>query len=249
MTGGFDAAWEFANAADRVAVLAHNVDLKRPVPTCPGWTAYDVLVHLGNVHAWAATIVETGQPADELNDEPDHRRNKSVADWYLGKAEDLIGTFKASDPGNPCWNFAFGEGHASFWPRRQLHETLIHELDLIVGTRRRIPRISPEIAADGIDEALTVFLHRMHSRGYPADLTEPLTFVCEDIDRAWTVVPDGGTIPTVHEGSAPDVDHVLGPAQALHGLLWKRVPPTDSSIRFAGDHDRIRRFLASRLTA
>ncbi|WP_367303766.1 maleylpyruvate isomerase N-terminal domain-containing protein [Nocardioides panacis] len=49
-------------------------DLRAPVPGCPGWSVLDLVVHVGNVHAWAATIVETGRAAAEQNDRPSSSR-------------------------------------------------------------------------------------------------------------------------------------------------------------------------------
>src|SRR5688572_23516010 len=48
---GLDHVGRFARAAERFADLVAAVDLGAPVLHCPGWTAYDVVTHLGNVHA------------------------------------------------------------------------------------------------------------------------------------------------------------------------------------------------------
>ena len=103
-----------------------------PVAGCPGWSAYDLVVHLGNVHAWAATIVETGRERREQNDEP-RSSHEGPGRWRSGtrgKAEDLYEVLRHSPPERPCWNFVFGAGVAAFWSRRQLHETTIHQVDL-----------------------------------------------------------------------------------------------------------------------
>ncbi len=142
---GLDHVGRFARAAERFADLVAAVDLGAPVPHCPGWTAYDVVTHLGNVHAWAATIVETGLKAPTQDDAPRTHRARVVRDWYSGKAEDLYRVLRGTDPERPCWNFAFGAGVAGFWGRRQLHETTIHTVDLDPppGVRRRWRRRSP----------------------------------------------------------------------------------------------------------
>ena len=57
-----------------------------------------------------------------------------------------------------------------FWTRRQCHETTIHAVDALAAALGRFPRgddagwITDEIALDGIDELLTVFLPRPVSR-------------------------------------------------------------------------------------
>jgi uncharacterized protein (TIGR03083 family) len=246
----------FADAAEWFAVKVAATDLRLQAPTCPGWTAYDVVVHLGNVHAWAATIVETGRPTPDQNDEPPSHRPKAVAEWYAGKAEDLYEVLRGCDPEAPCWNFAFGTGKAGFWRRRQLHETTVHGMDLAL-VSGSLPEYSVELSVDGIDEVLHVFLHRMHARGHAADLVAPVSIVATDTDRAWTVSPvQPGALPhqqpappVVADGATPGVDRVEGPAAALYPMLWKRLPRTDPAIRLVGDVGRVQRFLDSRLTA
>jgi uncharacterized protein (TIGR03083 family) len=266
---GLDHLGRFVLAAERFADRVAAVDLGAAVPTCPEWTVYDLVVHLGNVHAWAATIVETGRRAATQNDTPRTRRTRVVRDWYAGKAEDLYRVLRAVDPQRPCWNFAFGEGVAGFWRRRQLHETTIHGLDLDSVTGRTT-EVAPQVAADGVGEVLTVFLHRMHARGRPVTLTAPLCLVCDDTGDAWTLTPrparaePGRHVPAQPRGSAaqaaptpaegpplvvdrrhPGVDQVSAPADVLYRALWKR-GPLDALDR-RGDADRIDAFLGSSL--
>jgi uncharacterized protein (TIGR03083 family) len=239
------------------------------VPACPDWTAYDLVCHLGNVHAWAATIVETGRRAVEQNDEPRSRKPKVVSEWYAGKAEDLYEVLRTADPAKPCWNFAFDTGGAAFWQRRQLHETTIHTVDLFDAAGRELD-IDTDVAVDGIDEVLNVFLHRMHHRGYPAALTAPLCVVATDTDRAWTVTPravvtdPSAAVPAQPRGSSteaapaliegpprvvdrrhPQADQVAAPADVLYCVLWNRRHADDLTL--TGDTARIEAFLASRL--
>lgn len=231
------------------------VDSRTPVSTCPGWTIYDLAVHLGNVHSWAATVVETGRMAVDQNDRPMHRRPRALADWYQGKAGDLIEVLRICDPASPCWNFAFGQGETSFWPRRQLHETTIHAIDLAMASQQAYD-VVPAIAADGIDEVLRVFLPRMRMRGHAATLTAPLSILTTDTGHAWTVrpgrldaVPTQQAAPDVSEGEERGADVVSGDAASVYRLLWKRQPTTGSLVGFHGDQARIQAFLASRLTA
>lgn len=260
----------YASAAGRFADAIAETDLKAPVPACPGWTAYDLVCHLGNVHAWAATIVETGRVAPEQFDKPASRRPRSVTEWYVGKAEDLYAVLRSADPDRPCWNFVFRSGTAAFWPRRQVHETTVHLLDLAAAGGTADVPVDPDVAADGVDEVLTVFLHRMHHRGHPADLRGPICIGCEDVDRAWTVSPrppvkgSRAGVPVQPRGSAkesapplldgppvvvdrrhPRADQVTAPASVLYKVLWKRADP--SGLHVAGNRDRVDAFLGSRL--
>lgn len=260
---------QYVAAAERFAVAVASTPMDAAVPTCPGWSAYDLVCHLGNVHAWAATIVETCRRAAEQNDEPRSRKPKVVSEWYAGKAEDLYEVLRSADPEAPCWNFVSGAGFADFWQRRQTHETTIHTVDLLGCTDGAVP-IEPELAADGVDEVLTVFLPRMHDRGHPADLSAPVCLVAADVRRSWTVSPRavvadptvgvpvqprGSTsesAPAVVDGPPrvvrrrlPGADQVAAPAETVYRVLWGR--GSREELTLTGDVARIHAFLDSRL--
>lgn len=242
-----DYVGEFAAAVEWFATHLSEASPRSVVPACPGWTVLDLVVHLGNVHSWAATIVETGEAAAELDDRPHSSRAKHLGPWYLAKAEDLYEVLRFADPDRPCWNFAFGEGVAGFWQRRQAHETLVHGVDLAQALGVE-PRLPAELAGDGVDEALTVFLHRMHQRGYAAELPTPVALRAVDTGQSWTVQPGvEGASPRVARGVVMGADVVEGTAAELLLALWKRGPLEALSV--TGDQDRVRRFLAGRLTA
>lgn len=261
----------FAAAAEGFAVNVAWSDLRARVPGCPDWTAYDLVVHLGNVHAWAATIVETGRPAAEQNDEPRSSKPRVVSEWYAGKAEDLYEVLRAAPADRTTWNFAYGAGVAAFWHRRQVHETTIHRLDLDLAAGRDPEPVDPRVAADGVDEVLTVFGHRMASRGYPARLDRSLVLTATDTGDTWLVSPPirehgSSVVPTqpstspaeqqpvdvrrgaaAHERAGAARDRVEGPAEALYRLLWRRAGLDDGTVRVEGDETRVRAFLGSRL--
>ena len=241
---------EFADAAQWFAHRLGRASMAAPVPTCPGWSVLDLVVHLGNVHSWAASVLETGRAAERPDGAPDSQRPRRVAQWYEGRAEDLYTVLRATPLDRPCWSFADGDGVAGFWHRRMTHETVMHGLDLAraTGVEERLPE---HLAADGVDEALAVFLHRMHTRGHPADLTEPLELRATDTGDAWTVSPEpGDASPRVVRGRPGDGgDAVEAPARVLLELLWKRAPLTAPAVRICGDTGRVTRFLSSPLTA
>ncbi len=269
---GLDHVGRYLQAAERFALALQERDLRAPVASCPGWSTYDLVCHLGNVHAWAATIVETGAPAAQQNDEPPSRRPRAVSEWYVGKAGDLYQVLRAADAEAPCWNFVDGaDGRARFWVRRQLHETTVHLLDLPGPPAE----LDPEVCADGIDEVLQVLLRRMHHRGHPARLTAPLCVVAGDVGRAWTLTPrvpaaNGSGVPVQPRGSAtesapalltgpplvverrhPTADRLQAPASVLYRLLWHRSSLADAladGARVVGDEARVSAFLDSRLT-
>jgi len=239
---------EFVVAADRFAGSVAFSDLRAPVAACPGWTALDLVLHLGNVHAWAATIVETGRPAREQEDQPRSTRAKSVGAWYVAKAEDLYQVLRQVPPERACWNFVEELGTVAFWPRRQLHETTIHQVDLDLACGRST-RLSSGVADDGVSEVLDLLVHRMHARGHQAELVEPLALTATDTGHSWLVVPAAGAPQVEHLAARPTGvrDRVEAPADVLYRLLWQREVEPDA-VRSSGSAERVQAFLGSRLT-
>lgn len=245
-TPGLDHLERLADAVGRFTEVVTESDLHTPVTSCPGWTTYDVVVHLANVHAWAATIVETGRPTPQQNDGPRTRRPRVAAEWYAGKAEDLLAVLRDVDPERPCWNLVSDRGVSGFWRRRQLHETTIHTLDLDRAAGRSV-RVSPLLAEDGVDEVLKVCLRCMHQQGYPAALTAPLVVAASDTACAWTLTPQPDGPPLISVGAPParPGDSITGPAEVLYRALWKRGRADE--LTWLGDPSRVEAFLACRL--
>lgn len=250
----------FAAAAAEITATLRPGDLGARVPACPGWTSYDLVVHLGNVHAWAATILETGQRAPTQNDRPPSRRPREVANWYLGKAGDLLTVLRAARPDEQCWTFSAADRTQHFWLRRQAHEAVVHLVDLhqaVRGTadvRHVLPaEAEPAFGADGVAEVLEVFLPRMHARGRVADLQAPLLLNASDTGHTWLLEPRPGAAPEVRLVDGDELvergtDLVTARATDLMLLLWKRLPVESPRATLDGDVDRLRRFLASPLT-
>lgn len=252
----------FASAASEIGSRIPSCDLTARVPACPRWTSYDLIVHLGNIHAWAATIVETGRSTPQQNDQPASRRPRVVAEWYVGKAGDLLAVLRAASPGHSCWTFSAGDRTACFWQRRQAHEALVHLFDLHQAQRGTtdLPVVLPEpgatarLAADGIAEVLEVFLPRMHARGHRIDLEAPLLLDAADTADRWLLTPTPEAPPRVQPVTGTDLadrgtDRVTAPALDLMMLLWRRRPADAAEVTLDGDRERLLRFLASPLTA
>ncbi len=264
---GLDFVEEFASAAEWFATHLGRTSSRAPVPTCPGWSVLDLVAHLGNIHAWAATVVETGRRAEPLDDRPASARSRRVAEWYLAKAEDLYEVLRAADATEPCWTFVDDDaGTTGFWARRQAHETVVHGVDLALAGDH-VPRIPTRLAVDGISEVLEVFLGRMHRRGLPAVLHRAVELRAVDVEASWVVepapvgIPAQGASPEQHEGrptaravprvtrgARDDLDRIEAPAETLLTLLWRRTGAGAPGVRLVGNEDRLRAFLQSRLT-
>ena len=50
---------------ERIADVARDAELDAPVPSCPGWSLRDLVVHLGGVDQWATHAVVEGTPTSD----------------------------------------------------------------------------------------------------------------------------------------------------------------------------------------
>ena len=155
------------------------------VPTCPAWDLAKLVRHMGGGHRWVSEMVRT-RATEMLAFPAAPDAWEDVPPWYEAGLSDLVATLEAAGPGASAWQFeAMGPGPVRFWFRRMAHETSVHRWDaeLAVGTARSI---DPVLAADGIDEALTMLGVRLTALPEPT-LGGSLALVATDIDFSCTV--------------------------------------------------------------
>ncbi len=231
-----DHAAELAAAVARFADLAARCDGTEQVPACEGWTARDLVEHLGGVHRWAASIVLSGQRLKE----PSPLVTEPLADWYEGTASALLAAIRAVSPGEPVPNFSRIGETAAFWPRRQMHETTVHAVDAAqaLGIGEEEWTVAGPLAADGVDEVLQVFFPRMTARGNRPVVGARIRLVATDVDQSWIISPGEGDLaaPLQLHASLDADETVTGSASDLYLALWHRV--SLERLRFEGEHGR-----------
>jgi len=219
---------EFEEIAADVHRLLNQADLDQPVPACPGWSVADLIAHLGETHRWAAHAVREGNPdAPEVS--PPVTDRAALADWYRDSAEDLVVTLRTTDPSTECWAFGPRPRTARFWFRRQPQEAAMHRWDLAdaLGQDSGYPET---LAADGVDEVVTMFFPRQVRLNRIPPLAASLALRADGPDLAWVLAGDG---VGPHDG--PVDAEVSGPAAVLALLVWGRVPLDDPRLRLTGD--------------
>ncbi|HEY9565133.1 MAG TPA: maleylpyruvate isomerase family mycothiol-dependent enzyme [Nocardioides sp.] len=234
-------------------VLA-SIDPATPVPSCPEWTAADLLWHLSGVQDfWSHVVTHRPQaPQDYLEPvRPDTHPELLAA--FDEASTSLQRALSSADPAEPAWSWST-EQSVGFTVRRQAHEALIHRLDaeLAAGT---VTALDPLLAADGTHEALEVMYGgtpawgritgaEAHVRVDSID-THHQTWV--QLGRFTGTDPDGRVydepdIQVVAEpASEPDVT-VSGTAGDLDAWLWKR--RDEEAITMVGDRTTYDAFLA-----
>jgi uncharacterized protein (TIGR03083 family) len=212
-------------------------DLDASVPACPGWTLWDLGRHLGAVHRWALEIVRTGRVA-ELPEGPSER-GELVA-WMEEGAAALVTGLRASDAEAPTWTFGPKPRQASFWSRRQAHETAMHLVDA-QQSAGIAHLVEPRLASDGIDEVIGVFFPRQVRLERIAPLTNGIRIAATDGSRDSWVLAGDGTDPA----AATDAT-VSGTAADLLLALWGRAGLDDLSVD--GDPAIVRTVLRAGIT-
>jgi len=216
---------------DQFLATIPAVDPTTRVPWCGRWRVRDLVVHLARIHHWAA-----GQ-ASRTPETPLGRGPFVLEDLYASCAAELRETLAALGPDARAWTLV-GDGPASFWHRRQTHETLVHLWDLRTAGGLELT-VDPALWADTVDEVVTVMQPRQERMGRMEPLDAPLELVADDAGRSWLL-----GAPTVPEPSVT----VTGPADALALLLWGRTTPDDARLRVSGDAAALADALGRRLT-
>jgi uncharacterized protein (TIGR03083 family) len=227
----------------RFAAAIAAAGLDAGVPTCPGWTARDLTVHLAGIHWWATLIVATpfldrpsGGARSAAPQPPD---DDQLIEWYLDAHTTMVHAIENASPDLECWTILPGSSSRSSWARRQAHETAVHRVDAELAGGVEVERFQPSFAGDGIDELLTGFLLRS---GRPPRLDPPLTIgvQCTDTDRAWTVAFEPEGVKTDREAVGRPT-RVGGSAHDLYLGLWRRLPISELEIE--GDASEVEDFL------
>ncbi|ANZ42802.1 hypothetical protein BBK82_16655 [Lentzea guizhouensis] len=144
--------------------------------------------------------------------------------WWDEKLALLLDRLRTTDPDTPVWTFN-DDKVASFWARRQAHETSIHHLDAL-HARGDVPSLlwSPEFAADGVDEYFASCMPRAVRRA-AVDVEGTILFHAADAGRTWEVrlTPGEPVVVGPPQDAAIDEDAtVAGTADAIYRAVWGR---------------------------
>lgn len=217
-----------ADGAALAAVAGTRLDT--PVRSCPGWTAADLVGHVGRVHQWVTGIVEAGTVAPPAGDRPQPPSGPAVIPWFEERLDRLLAVLSSVDLEAPAWNWSPGPQVAGFWPRRMAQETAVHRWDGEDALGTGAP-IDVDLAEDGIDEwiAVHVATDTREPEAPVAAVTGPLGLQSTDGAGRWLARLAGREIALARDGAAElsaAAVRVSGPASDLLLVLWGRLPIT-----------------------
>lgn len=202
-------------------------NLDAHVPSCPEWTMRDLVGHIGAVQRFWNEMAGRALTDPHKSADHDPPEGDDLIEWF-GEAPKLLArTLSDADLERPMWSWSPVK-KVGFVPRRMAQETAVHRWDAqnAIGGPSDI---DVDLAADGIDELLFVFLPAT------APLEEPpgtsVHIHTTDTDGEWLAVLDEEPVVTrVHaKGDAA----LRGPASDVLLYLWGRTEP--SSLEIHGD--------------
>ena len=245
-----------------------TLDLNAEVPSCPGWTVADLVRHVAEVYLHKATTMRAGRwpspwPPPELAAEP------PIALLERAFAA-LTDEFADRSPGDAALTWHGPDQTVGFWIRRMAQETVIHRIDAELALGEQSAPISDDLAIDGIDEVLKLFLG-YGSRAWADELGPVLGnarshTIAVRVDSAGWLVRTGpggvdvadvgaGGDAAVHGGAGAGGDAgagadaiVAGPPVAVLRWLWAREADGPTAVEIRGEDaavDQLRRLLVA----
>jgi uncharacterized protein (TIGR03083 family) len=246
-----------ADDSERFLEVLTRLDPATRVPTCPDWTAADLVWHLGEVQ-WFWSRVIANRPTHPRDiAEPDPVRPGSyeaLLAFAERSASDLIGALAAASPDEPAWSWS-REQSVGFTYRRQAHEALIHRLDAELTAEKRSP-MDAALCSDGVDEAIRIMFG-----GAPAEvevIPDPgatVRFTAADSGCQWQVtlgrmvgefrgkpVDEPTFVVAETDDHAPAAAEITALAEDLDCWLWNR--PARHRVDHHGDREVLARAAA-----
>ena len=224
-------------------------DLTAEVPSCPGWTVSDLVHHVAEVYLHKTECMrqqvspEPWPPAELALEEPIPLLERAYAA--------LTAQFAARAPGDvsPTWHQA--NRTVGFWIRRMAQETVIHRIDAELALGEPVAAIPADLAVDGIDEVLTLFVgHGSHAwaEDFGPTLAAAIGYRIRvrTEGRSWAVTTSAGGAEITADGADPVDATIAGDPASVLRWLWAR--GAEDAVTVEGEHKAVtelRAFLAA----
>ncbi len=226
---------------ERLIDAVTAVDPSSPVPSCPDWTADDLLWHLTEVHAFWAGILSSGALTDEQSGtieaakpaRPDARED--VVALLRRETDTLIDQLSNRPDDQPAWSWFPSDQTVGFTRRMQVHEAVMHRIDAELTAGRPVTLIPTEVAADSMRHVIEVmfswwgtlpgFVFTPGSGLVSLDASDSAPLLVQP--GRWTGVGESGQSYdqpglVIVEGGGDPVARTSGTAEELARWLWGR---------------------------
>lgn len=211
--------------ARRLADVLAVTDPDARCPTCPDWTATDLLWHLTMVHFfWAGVLERNARTEADIaaveQAKPD--RPGAMPDLLVLREQAtgaLLDQLGRLDDAEPRWSWWPAEQTVGFTRRMQTHEATFHRVDAELAAGVPIRSIAADVAADAVDHAVDV-MWGWQPGGTTYEARAVVEFVATDVDRRWLVeVGKAGDWPRAQRATAGEPTAMVS-AQVGDLALW-----------------------------
>lgn len=222
----------FVRARTEQLLAAAGGRLDLAIPACPGWTMTDLLDHVSEVYRHKALSIRERVEPDPWP--PKSLPGTGPINRLQLATEDLLDAFATHDPAQECWTWDPSNRTVGFWHRRMAQEIAIHGFDGL--SAAGLPSdIDPTIAADGVDELLSVFISGDWSDLPQTDPAAVISVVSTDTGHHWTVTLEPEFVTVQREPAEAADATISGTASNLDLALWHRLPA--DAVTIGGDAD------------
>ncbi|MGV9801167.1 maleylpyruvate isomerase family mycothiol-dependent enzyme [Mycobacterium sp. NPDC003449] len=206
-------------------------------PSCPDWTAADLLWHLTEVHFfWAGVLSQNARAGADLEavEQSKPARPDTVADLLVlrERATDaLLAQLDRLDDDEPRWSWWDPDQSVGFTRRMQTYEALMHRVDAELTAGLPIGVIGTEVAAGAVDHAVDV-MWGWRPAGSTFEPAAVVEFVGTDTGQRWAVeVGRAGDWPGAARarGTVAASATARGPLADLALWAWTRGGAVDVS--------------------
>jgi uncharacterized protein (TIGR03083 family) len=148
--------------SDRLADVLARAESGSPVPTCPDWTASDLLWHVVEVHDFWARILsnDVRDDAGVAEIEADKPARPAAIDDVLALRADatarLVDALGRFDDDDPRWSWWPDDQTVGFTRRMQTYEATMHRVDAELTAGVAVSPIAADVASGAIDHAVDV---------------------------------------------------------------------------------------------
>jgi uncharacterized protein (TIGR03083 family) len=222
--------------AQRLADVLAVTDPDARCPTCPDWSATDLLWHLAMVHFfWTGVLERNARTESDIaaleRAKPD--RPSAVPDLLALREQAtaaLCNQLAALDDAEPRWTWWPADQTVGFTRRMQTHEATFHRVDAELAAGVPISSIGCDVAADAVDHAVDVMWGWLPD-GAIYEARAVVEFVATDVDRRWLVeVGDANNRARAVRATAGEpTATVSGSVAALALWAWTRGAAVDVS--------------------
>lgn len=191
--------------SERLLAALDGVDPAAPVPTCEGWTASDLLWHVGHGQDHWARIA-LGADGDDDVPEPDRPADGDLPAFVAVAGTELLAALGGRPPGTPSWSWHPEGGTLAWLARRQAHEALVHRVDAELTAGLPVTPPVPTVAADGVDELLRHFVHGVPEWGTFTPDGVAVRLEATNVPDAWVLRLGRFTGTSPGSGTSYDLD-------------------------------------------